>query len=176
MARVWDPLVRVFHWSLVASFATAWFSWRNAEVLHMWAGYAAGGLVGLRLLWGVVGTPHARFASFVKSPRAILTYLLDIARGTEARHIGHNPAGGAMILALMLTMAATALTGWMQYTPTYYGEDWVTNLHSLLAHAILVLVLLHLAGVGLASLRHRENLVRAMITGRKRLPGPGDVA
>lgn len=174
MARVWDPLVRVFHWSLVLSFAVAWFTWRSEEVLHMWAGYAAGGLVVLRLVWGIVGTRHARFANFVRHPRTILTYLRDIARGTEARHIGHNPAGGAMIVALMLLMLATAVTGWMQYTSTFYGVDWVTHLHSALAHLILVLVLFHLAGVGLASLRHRENLVVSMITGRKRAPEPGD--
>ena len=175
MARVWDPVVRLFHWSLVVSFVLAWLTWRNEETMHMWAGYAAGGLVALRLVWGIVGTPHARFTSFVRHPRTILSYLRDIARGSEARHMGHNPAGGAMIVALILGMGGTALTGWMQYTTTYYGVDWVTHLHSALAHLVLLLILLHLAGVGLASLRHHENLVRAMITGLKRHPGPNDV-
>jgi cytochrome b len=166
--RVWDPVVRLFHWSLVASFAAAWFSANRAEDLHVWTGYAAGGLILLRLVWGLVGTRYARFSSFVTGPGRVLAYAMAILKGTEARHIGHNPAGGAMVLALMAGVCGLAVTGWMQFTDTWYGEDWVTNLHSLIAHGLVVLILLHLAGVALASVRHRENLVRAMVTGRKR--------
>lgn len=168
MARVWDPFVRLFHWSLVASFAIAWFSANRVEDLHVWAGYAAAGLIGLRLVWGFVGTRHARFADFVRHPAKVLAYVRDILRGTEARHLGHNPAGGAMVIALMAGVAALGTTGWMMFTDTYYGVDWVAELHGLIADGVLVLVVLHLAGVALASVRHRENLVRAMVTGRKR--------
>jgi cytochrome b len=175
MARVWDPLVRLFHWSLVASFVLAWFTPHRSETIHSWAGYAAAGLIGLRLVWGIVGTRHARFSSFVRRPGEILAYLMAIARGTEARHIGHNPAGGAMILALIAGMAGIALTGWLMYTDRFYGDDGMVALHSTFAHALLVLILLHLAGVALASLRHRENLPLAMVTGVKRPPAPGDV-
>lgn len=173
---VWDPLVRVFHWSLVLSFAVAWLSAEEVRWLHVWAGYAAGGLIAFRLLWGLVGPRHARFARFVRRPAAVRRYLGDLLRGRETRHLGHNPAGGAMILALLASMAGLCLTGWLGTTDAFWGVDWVEGLHEALANLLLVLVGLHLGGVLLASLRHRENLVRAMVTGRKRAAEPGDVA
>jgi cytochrome b len=175
LARVWDPVVRLFHWSLVGGFALAWFTPTRSESVHMWAGYAAAGLIGLRLVWGIIGTRHARFADFVKRPAVVLAYLGAILRGTEARYLGHNPAGGAMILALMAAMLGTAYTGWLMYTDTWYGDDRMVAIHSAFAHGLLALVVLHLAGVALASIRHRENLPRAMLTGQKRPAGPGDV-
>ena len=105
----------------------------------------------------------------------MLTYLAAILRGTEARYLGHNPAGGAMILGLMAAMLATALTGWLMGTDTWYGDDRMVTAHSLCAHGLLALVILHLAGVALASVRHRENLPLAMLTGRKRPADPGDI-
>ena len=175
LARVWDPLVRLFHWSLVASFAIAWFTPRSSEDVHHWAGYAAAALIFFRLLWGVAGTPYARFSQFVRTPRTVWDYLLAVMSGCEARHVGHNPAGGAMILALIAAMSATAGSGWMMTTDTYFGVDWVEGLHSLSSHGLLVLVVVHVGGVILASFRHKENLVRAMITGQKRAAGAGDV-
>ncbi|MBI2718158.1 MAG: cytochrome b/b6 domain-containing protein [Rhizobiales bacterium] len=168
MARVWDPLVRVFHWSLAASFAVAWFTPGDSGVLHQWAGFAAAGLVAIRVLWGFLGTPYARFSQFVRHPAEVLAYLRDIAAAREARHLGHNPAGGAMIVALLAAMAGTSFSGWMMSTDTWYGIEWVQTLHSLAANGVLVLVLVHLAGVALASFRHRENLVAGMVTGYKR--------
>ena len=176
LVRVWDPLVRVFHWSLVAGFATAWFSANRAEDLHVWVGYAAAGLILLRLVWGILGTRYARFSSFVKGPGAILAYVTAILRGREARYIGHNPAGGAMVLALMAGVLGLGVTGWMQFTDAYYGEDWVANLHADIADGVLLLILVHLCGVTIASFRHSENLVRAMITGLKRQPEGSDNA
>jgi cytochrome b len=123
--RVWDPLVRLFHWSLVLSFGIAWFSANSWDNLHYWAGYAAGALVVLRLAWGVIGTPYARFTQFVRTPKEVINYLQAIVTGREARYIGHNPAGGAMVVALMLAMISTALTGWMLTTDTYWGVTWV---------------------------------------------------
>jgi cytochrome b len=166
--RVWDPLVRFFHWSLVLSFAVAWLSANSWENVHAWAGYAAGGLIVLRIIWGFVGTPYARFAHFVRSPGATLAYLRAIATGSEARHIGHNPAGGAMIVALILGMGGTALTGYLLTTDAFWGNEWMAHLHHWSAHGLIILVGVHLAGVALASYRHRENLVRAMIVGKKR--------
>ena len=175
-ARVWDPVVRLFHWSLVASFVTAWFSANRVETLHIWAGYGAAGLILLRLVWGMLGSRYARFSSFVTGPRRVIAYLAAILTGTEARHIGHNPAGGLMVLALMTGVASLAVTGWMMFTDAYYGEDWVVTLHSALANGLLALIALHLGGVLLASLRHRENLVKAMLTGTKRPASGDDVA
>lgn len=168
VVAVWDPFVRLFHWSIVASFAVAWVSGARWEGIHEWAGYAAALLVVLRLGWGLLGTRHARFSDFVHPPQTVLSYLIDIAAAREDRYLGHNPAGGAMILALLTATGLTALTGWLQTTDAYYGVDWVQESHSWIAHAMLVLIALHLAGVVLASVRHRENLVRAMVTGRKR--------
>jgi cytochrome b len=167
--RVWDPLVRVFHWSLVLSFAIAMLSANVWDNLHIWSGYAAGGLVVGRVMWGFIGTPYARFSQFVRPPRAVLAYLKAIVRGEEARHVGHNPAGGAMIIVLILAMVATALTGYLLTTDAFWGVAWMQHLHHWLAHGLLLLVLFHLAGVILASYRHRENLVAAMISGRKRV-------
>lgn len=168
MIRVWDPFVRLFHWSLVLSFGVAWLSSNSWERLHDWAGYVAGALVLLRVAWGMLGTRYARFSQFVRSPRTILAYLAAIARGDEARHIGHNPAGGAMVVALIAAICSTAFTGWMLTTDAFWGVTWVQNLHDFLAHGLLLLVCVHLTGVMLASFRHRENLVAAMIFGDKR--------
>jgi len=174
--RVWDPLVRLFHWSLALSFAVAWLSANSWDDLHVWAGYAAGALVIARVAWGFVGTPYARFSQFVRPPTTVLSYLKAILRGDETRYLGHNPAGGAMIVALILAMFATAFTGWLLTTNAYWGVVWMQHLHHYLAHGLLLLVVLHLAGVVLASYRHRENLVRAMITGTKRPTGADDTA
>lgn len=173
---VWDPLVRIFHWSLAAGFLVAWLSAEEWEALHLWAGYAAAGLVAFRLLWGLVGTRYARFGQFVERPSGVRAYLAAMLRGREARHLGHNPAGGAMIVALLAGLAGVSLTGWLYTTDAFWGVEWVEAAHETLANLLLALVGLHVAGVLFASLRHRENLVRAMVTGRKRAAGPGDVA
>jgi cytochrome b len=173
---VWDPLVRLFHWSLALSFGIAWLSANSWDGLHIWAGYAAAALVLLRIAWGVVGTPYARFSQFVRSPLSVLTYLKALARGGERRYLGHNPAGGMMVVALMVAMIMTSASGWALTTDAFWGVAWIQRLHDALAHALLLMVCAHLAGVILASLRHRENLVAAMIDGRKRAAEQGDVA
>jgi len=173
---VWDPLVRVFHWGLAASIGVAWLTSGHPKGLHQWAGYVAGALIVIRLGWGLFGPGHARFLNFVRGPKVTLGYLRDIARGAERRHIGHNPAGGAMVVALIATVAAQVMVGWLQTTDMFWGVEWIEVLHAALAHQILVLVALHLAGVLIASLRHRENLPLAMITGHKREAEGDDVA
>lgn len=180
--RVWDPLVRVFHWSLAGAFATAYIVEDHALGIHVWAGYLALALIGIRLVWGLIGTRHARFGDFVRGPRQVLAYLKDLFSLRAPRYLGHNPAGGAMILLLLASVLATALTGMALYgaeefagplAPMMRGlpGDWGEGLeeaHEVLANATLVLVGLHLLGVAVASLLHRENLVTAMITGVKR--------
>lgn len=109
--RVWDPLVRIVHWGLLAAVATAWFSAEESEAVHAWAGYAVAVLVTSRIVWGVVGTREARFASFVRGPRAVLDYLRGLARGDSRRHLGHNPAGAAMTIALLAALLATTASG-----------------------------------------------------------------
>jgi cytochrome b len=176
MLRVWDPFVRLFHWSLVAGMAATWFTSSIRGELHQWIGLVVAGLVVARIGWGLMSKGHASFASFVKSPATVVGYLADILRGTEQRYIGHNPAGGAMIVALIIFVLGTCLTGWLMTTDAWYGDDAMQFTHSALAYSVVALVVLHLAGVVLASLRHRENLPRAMVTGLKRAPQGDDVA
>ena len=111
--RVWDPLVRLFHWGLVAAFATAWLTADEVQPVHEFAGYTVAGLVAFRLIWGLAGSRYARFAQFLKGPGATLAYLGSMLRGSERRYLGHNPAGAAMIVALLLTLSGTAFTGWL---------------------------------------------------------------
>lgn len=166
--RVWDPLVRLFHWSLVVTFTAAWATGDEFERLHEWTGYAIVGLLAVRIAWGFVGSQHARFSDFVYRPSAVTAYLFSAVRLRAKRYMGHNPAGGAMVIALLLVIAAACATGIMLTTQAYWGVEWVTEAHELLANLAVVLVGLHLVGVFAASVEHRENLVRSMITGRKR--------
>lgn len=178
--RVWDPAVRIFHWTLVAAFATAWLSGDELPVVHVYSGYLIGGLLLFRLLWGFVGTRHARFRDFVRPPSRVLAYLRDAGRGRAPRHLGHNPAGGAMILALLISLTVTvvsgiALLGATDFTGPLAGlvrgglmADILEAAHEAGTNLTLILVVLHLGGVLFSSLAHRENLIRAMVTGRKR--------
>ena len=166
--RVWDPLVRAFHWALAAAFLTAWLSAEDWGSLHRKAGYMILGLVAFRILWGIVGPRHARFADFVRGPSTVVRFLLDTLRLRAPRHLGHNPAGGTMTIALLLALTVIAGSGIMMTTDAFWGVRWVRELHELAVDLTLVLIALHLAGVVVASLEHRENLVSAMITGRKR--------
>ena len=165
--RVWDPLVRLFHWALVAAFAAAWATGEEAMGLHQILGYGIVGLVGARLVWGAVGPRHARFETFVRAPGAVVAYLGDLVQGRARRYLGHNPAGAAMIVALLVGLLTVAGTGWAMTLPGLGGEA-VEEVHEVAASLMLVLVAGHVLGVVASSLAHRENLVRAMITGRKR--------
>lgn len=164
--EVWDIAVRVFHWSLVGAMAYE-FIFSPGTVIHNAIGYGILGLMAFRFLWGFVGTRHARFKDFVTPPRATLQYLIGVLRGHPARHLGHNPAGAAMVVALMLMVTATAASGWAMNTDALWGEEWIEDLHEGMANATLVLIGLHVAGVIMASWQHGENLVKAMFTGRK---------
>lgn len=162
--QVCDPFVRICHWSVVVFLALAF----AGGGLHIAAGYAVAGLVGLRIFWGFIGSPHARFGDFLRSPRDVLAYLHDIVLGRARRHIGHNPAGGAMIIALMALLAGVVLSGFMMTTGAYWNVDWVGALHEVVVYCLLGLVAGHRLGVLVANLEHRENLVKARFTGRKR--------
>ena len=164
---VWDPVVRLFHWSLVGAYVIAWATGDEMQYLHQIAGYMIVGLLVIRVLWGFVGTTHARFSDFVYRPSTVIKYLSDTARLRAKRYLGHNPAGGAMVLGLLVMLAVTCTTGIMITTETYWGVEWVQEVHEMAANLTIVLAGLHLAGVFVTSIEHRENLVKAMITGRK---------
>ncbi|WP_083900775.1 cytochrome b/b6 domain-containing protein [Azospirillum sp. B4] len=169
MVTVWDPAVRLLHWTIAASFAVAWLSAEEVMPLHEAAGFVILVAVGVRSLWGLIGTPHARFAGFVPSPGGLLSYMGALVKGRAGRYVGHNPAGGAMIVALLASLLLTVATGIVLDTGGgVLGEDTMEDIHGAAATVTLILVVLHVGGVILSSVLHRENLVRAMVTGRKR--------
>lgn len=186
---VWDMPTRVFHWLMVLSFSGAYLSaeserWR---LVHVTLGYTLGGLVAFRIVWGIVGTSYARFSSFVRGPAAVKRYVIfmfdavcvtffprsqsvhrqikSIVANDSGHYPGHNPAGALAILLLLLLSFGVTLTGWAVYNNL--GGRWAENLHELAANGMLLVVMLHIAGVAVASWLHRENLVRAMFDGKK---------
>ncbi len=167
MINVWDSKVRIFHWGTVLCFAAAWFSAGVDEQIHEYAGYTVAGLLAFRILWGFVGSRYARFRDFVPSPGTFFAYIKSLLGGRSSRHIGHNPVGAVMILALMVLLIVISATGWMMLTTAYFGVVWVEQLHQYATYGLLGLLPLHVGGAILSSYLHRENLVLAMITGRK---------
>lgn len=201
---VWDAILRFGHWALVAAFAIAYLSAEEEggiRPLHVWGGYAVGIIVALRVVWGFLGPQHARFADFICGPAAAMRYLVDLMAGRTRRYLGHSPAGGAMVIALLIFLSATVITGLIAYGvrgkgPLAGAETTVATvayadakaaeseaisegpkenegsviggLHAAFANITLALVVLHIVGVGWASIIHRENLIVAMINGRKR--------
>src|SRR3954447_17953964 len=187
--RVWDPFSRIAHWLLAAAVLFDWVTDKPLW-LHNWVGYLAAVLVIARVIWGFTGPEHARFIGFVRGPRAVFDYLTGLVRFSSARYLGHSPAGGAMIAALLVMIAATTLRGMallaadrgegplsgivakVEPPPRVPGQRRpplvIKEVHEILANVTLGLVVLHVCGVVLASFAHRENLVWAMVTGRKR--------
>ncbi len=195
--KVWDIAVRIFHWSLVAGFVTAYLSGDENEFLHVNAGYVVLGLIAFRVLWGFVGTKHARFADFIYSPAKIFAYARSLASGSPRHYLGHNPLGGAMVIALLISLSLACYSGLKLYaaedgkgplaeagslsiiTPAYAHEgghhnvkdkaaaDFWEETHELFVNLCLGLIGLHIAGVVVSSVLHREKLVKAMITGTK---------
>ncbi len=180
--RVWDPLVRYFHWTLVAGFATAFLVGDDFLGLHVWAGYLVLALVAARLVWGVIGTRHARFTDFVRGPNQVIAYLKDVLSLRAPRYLGHNPAGGAMVVLMLVALTATGVSGVALYGAVDSAGPLASMMsgisesaghaleegHEFFANFTLGLVVLHLAGVLFSSLAHRENLIGSMITGFKR--------
>ncbi len=187
---VWDPFLRLFHWSLVAAIATAAATGFLAGApwvdVHIWAGVAAAGLVLLRIIWGLLGTPHARFGDFVAGPSKILAHFRELCTGTAERHLGHNPLGGAMVVLLLLTIITIAaagvvvLGGTLKAGPLAFATSFADGrqareIHKILSLFLLGLIALHLGGVFVESRRTRENLVRAMIDGKKEAPAAAPI-
>ena len=170
---VWDLPVRVFHWSLAASFAGAYVlseseRWRN---VHVMLGYTVLGLIAFRVVWGFVGTHYARFTSFRYWPSEAVAYLKEILTGRARHYTGHNPAGSWAVYALMALGLATGVSGYLNFNEV--GGDAMEEAHEVMANLWLLVVALHVAGVVVSSLAHRENLVRSMVTGYKLGAGPG---
>lgn len=171
---VWDPLVRIGHWTLAVSVLVAYATGEHAGAWHERIGYVALIAAAIRVAWGFVGPVHARFTDFVPGPAALSRYVRALVAGREPRHIGHNPLGGAWIVLMLVLVIATGATGWALSGYGHHEARALEETHEVLAATILVAAAVHVAGVAFESLRHRENLVRSMFTGRKRGPGPDD--
>jgi len=177
--KAWDPLVRVFHWSLVFFFLFAFIAEDDWLDLHVQAGYAVSLLIGFRLFWGLVGTRNARFWSFVKSPAAVLSHLKGMLSHNVPHYLGHNPLAGAMVITLLLSITLISLTGMVIIATEGQGPlagtlfsswrgEWMEEAHEFFANFTLLLVIAHVIGVLISSLVEGENLVKAMVTGRKK--------
>ena len=177
MLPVWALPLRLAHWLLAASVIGCLLLHEGGR-WHEALGYTALAVAALRLAAGLFGTPTtspARFSRFVAGPRATLSYARSVWAGREPRHLGHNPLGGWMVLALLVAAVLAGGSGAAYVTDRFWGDERVLLLHALVGWGLLVLLPLHIAGVVFTSLRHRENLVRAMVDGRKRAAGPGDL-
>lgn len=191
---VWDISIRVFHWTLVVAFSIAYITGEIEGDIHAYPGYLVLGLLIYRLAWGLVGTRYARFSSFLFGPNETKSYIRSLITGHPRRYLGHNPAGAIMVFLLLLSLAITVYTGLEAYAQEGRGplagaspviatalangdhdnddeDDWWEEIHEFFSHLTLLLVGAHIIGALVASVLHRENLVRAMITGRKRRDG-----
>lgn len=204
--RVWDPLVRIFHWSLVLTFTIGYLTGEEESNLHIYAGYAVLGLITFRVAWGFIGTRYARFSDFVGSPEMVIQYLKGLVANKPKHYIGHNPAGGWMVIVMLISLFVVSVSGLKVYaieeglgplagesttltiiSPAYAdddddseygknenghgedeeGEEFWEEIHEASANFMLFLVFLHIAGVIVAGRLHDENLVKAMLTGKK---------
>lgn len=165
--KVWDIVVRLFHWSLVACVLANLLLLEEGDPPHRWAGYIALGLIVLRLVWGFVGSRHARFASFFPTPSRLKAHLGAVKQGRHPQTVGHNPLGALMMFALMGLVLSLGVSGYLMGTDQFWGEEWLEEVHEVLATLLQVAVLLHVAAALLMSRIERVNLVRAMITGIK---------
>jgi len=165
--RVWDPFVRGFHWSLVACVVLNQWLLEEGDPPHRWVGYAAATLVGLRVIWGFVGTRHARFADFWPTRARLRAHLGAWRRGEHPATPGHNPLGALMMLTLMALVLLLGLTGWLMGTDRFWGDQTLESLHTWMADALIALAGLHAAAALVMGRLERTRLVKAMVTGVK---------
>ncbi|MBR0692447.1 cytochrome b/b6 domain-containing protein [Bradyrhizobium lablabi] len=169
--QVWDLPLRLWHWALAVCVLVAWFTPNVLDGLHRVAGYSVIGLLVFRLIWGFAGSRYSRFRMIGVRLRAAPGYIWNLRRGISGRYIGLNPAGTAMLVALLVSLAVSAISGAMQVTVTFFGVWWVEDTHAYSSDAVIILVVLHVVGAVVMGILQRQNLVRAMITGRKHIRG-----
>ncbi|HKI59780.1 MAG TPA: cytochrome b/b6 domain-containing protein [Mariprofundaceae bacterium] len=197
--KIWDILVRIFHWSLAIFFVLAYVTGEELDTVHAWAGYVIIGLLAFRIVWGFIGSKYARFSDFIYSPAKIFDYLKSLLSSRPKHYLGHNPAGGAMVILLLVFLSLSSWSGLKAYAVEgkgplasaemslvtlaqadgWYeeedehegsgreGDEFWEEAHEFFVNFTLLLVFVHLGGVFASSVLHKENLVRAMITGRK---------
>jgi cytochrome b len=196
--KVWDIGVRVFHWSLVVLFFISYVSGDEESLLHVYSGYGVLGLVVFRVVWGVVGTKYARFSNFIVGPKTAALYARSLLTSRPVHYLGHNPIGGWMVIALLILLIATSWSGLVLYGAEGHGplanqqvsimslahangddneerddegDEFWEEIHEALAQVTLLFVFMHIGGVLIGSMLHRENLIKAMVTGYKNKKG-----
>lgn len=165
--KVWDPVVRLFHWSLVTCVLLNLWVLEDGKTAHEWTGYVASALVALRVVWGLIGTRYARFSDFFPTPARLTRHLSALRQGEHPQYTGHNPVGALMMLALMLLVLSLGFTGWLQGTDTYFGEEWLEELHEGLANTLMLAAGVHAAAALVMGRLERVRLIKAMVTGKK---------
>jgi cytochrome b len=173
--KVWDWPVRVFHWTLAASVIGAFVTGESEdfERLHQTLGWVAAGLIGFRVVWGLVGTRYARFTEFVRPPKAVWAYVKSLRSDQPQHFVGHNPVGAVAVIVLMGLTALSVYTGWLALAGN--AAEWVEEAHEIAANTLITLVLVHVIGVLWSSRTHGENLLKAMLTGRKTAPSEAGI-
>ena len=199
--KVWDILVRVFHWSLVIAFFIAYFTGDEENIWHIYAGYTVLGLISFRFFWGFIGTKHARFSDFIYSPKTVIQYLKELISKHPKHYLGHNPAGGLMIILLLVSLFIVTVSGLKIYAieegkgpladsnnismisqsyasggnnndydeEEHEEEEFWEEIHEASTNFTLLLIFLHIVGVIVSSKLHKENLIKAMVTGKKNI-------
>lgn len=168
--KVWDPFVRVFHWSLLGLMAANAFVLDDESKYHRWVGYTVAGLIVARILWGFIGPRYARFSSFPPSAHDSIEQIADVVSGRKRIHLGHTPLGALMIYNLILTVAVICLSGYLMTTDMFWGVEWPEEVHEAAVTWAKISVALHVTAVIFESLRTKVNLPRAMVTGYKKIP------
>ncbi|MEI6270054.1 MAG: cytochrome b/b6 domain-containing protein [Methylococcaceae bacterium] len=178
LVKVWDLPLRIFHWLLVVGFVVAYLTEDDLLTVHVWAGYLVFGLLLFRLVWGFIGNNYARFSNFLCSPVQSIAYIKDLTTFKSKRYVGHNPAGAAMIVLLLLTLLMTVITGFAVYGAdkaagplAFIGssnEKMWEEVHEFFANVTVILVIAHIIGVAIESFIHRENLAKSMWHGFKK--------
>ena len=193
--KVWDIFVRVFHWSLVIAFIIAYLTSEEENIWHIYSGYIVLGLITFRILWGFIGSKYARFSDFIYSPKTVFQYIKELAAKNPKHYLGHNPAGGWMVILLLISLFLVTISGLKVYaieegkgpladssdisiiSKVYANgheeeedekEEFWEEIHEITTNITLVLIALHILGVIVASKLHKENLIKAMITGKKK--------
>jgi len=168
--KIWDPFIRIFHWSLVIGFAVNALALEDDSKAHIWVGYAIVALVVVRILWGFVGTRNARFSTFTPNREQVIGQISDIATRRRTTYLGHSPLGALMIFNMIISILIIGVSGYMMTTDAYWGVDWVSEVHETFVGWAELSVLLHVAAVIFESARTGVNLSRAMVTGVKTIP------
>ena len=173
--KVWDWPVRVFHWTLAASVLGAFVTGENEdfERLHQTLGWVAAGSIAFRVVWGLIGTRYARFREFVRGPAQVWAYVKSV-RSSQAQHfVGHNPVGAIAVIVLMVLVSLSVYTGWLLTADDV--AEWLEDAHEIAANTLITVVLVHVIGVLWSSRTHGENLLKAMLTGRKTAPSEAGI-